>query len=69
MIVYAFIKTDRSYWTPFGIVAISAITALFRDHPVEIKIIVVAVAVLGLFLNRFYLPKMAKNLVDKAKEQ
>jgi hypothetical protein len=68
VIVYSFIKTNRSYWTPFGIITISALTALFTNHPVEIKIIVFAVAILGLFLNRFYLPEMAKNLKNKTKE-
>ena len=68
VIVYTCIKTDRSYWTPFGIIAISTLTALFTNHPVEVKIIVFAVAILGLFLNRFYLPKMAGNLKNKSKE-
>ncbi|HQG37446.1 MAG: putative glycerol-3-phosphate acyltransferase [Bacteroidetes bacterium ADurb.Bin145] len=68
MIVYTLIKTDRSYWTPFGIITISALTALFTNHPVEIKIIVIAVAVLGLFLNRFYLPEMAGNLKSKTRD-
>jgi glycerol-3-phosphate acyltransferase PlsY len=65
VLVYTFIKTDRSYWTPFGIIAISALMSLFTNHPVEIKIIVFAVAILGLFLNRFYLPEMVKNLKNK----
>ena len=65
MIVFTIVKTNRSYWAPFGILSLSATLALILNHPVEVKIIVVSVAVLGLFLNRFYLPQMVKNLISK----
>ena len=65
MIVFTIVKANRSYWAPFGILSLSATLALILNHPVEVKIIVVSVAVLGLFLNRFYLPQMVKNLISK----
>ena len=68
IIVFTIVKTNRSYWAPFGIITLSAISCLFFNHPVEVKIIVVSVAVLGLFLNRFYLPQMIKNLIIKREE-
>ena len=65
IVVFTIIKTNRSYWAPFGIISLSATLSLILDHPVEVKIIVVSVAVLGLFLNRLYLPQMVKNLITK----
>jgi glycerol-3-phosphate acyltransferase PlsY len=68
IIVFTIVKTNRSYWAPFGIISLSATLSLILNHPVEVKIIVVSVAVLGLFLNRFYLPQMVKNLITKREE-
>ena len=68
IIVFTIVKTNRSYWAPFGIISFSAILSLILNHPVEVKIIVVSVAVLGLFLNRFYLPQMIKNFITKREE-
>ena len=65
LFVFTVVKTNKSYWIPFGIVSLSAISSLFFNHPVGVKIIVVSVAVLGLFLNRFCLPQMVKNLITK----
>ena len=68
LIVFTLVKTNRSYWAPFGIISFSATLSLILSHPLEVKIIVVSVAVLGLFLNRFYLPQMVKNLITKREE-
>ena len=65
IIVFTLVKTNRSYWAPFGIISFSAALSLILKHPLDVKIIVVAVSVLGLFLNRFYLPQMIKDLIGK----
>lgn len=68
IIVLTIVQTNRSYWAPFGIISFSATLSLILNHPVEVKIIVVSVAVLGLYLNRFCLPQMVKNLITRSEE-
>lgn len=68
IIVFTIVQTNRSYWAPFGIISFSATLSLIFNNPFEVKIIVVSVAVLGLFLNRFYLTQMVKNLITKSEE-
>jgi glycerol-3-phosphate acyltransferase PlsY len=66
-IVFTIVKTNRSYWAPFGILIFSATLSMILDHPAEVKIIVVSAAALGLFLNRHVLLQMVKNLNAKRK--
>ncbi|MDD3807659.1 MAG: glycerol-3-phosphate acyltransferase [Candidatus Marinimicrobia bacterium] len=69
VIVLSFIKTNRSYWFPFWIITITTITTLVTHHSLQVKLIVIVCAILALFLNRTYLPKMVKNIVHKTEEQ
>jgi glycerol-3-phosphate acyltransferase PlsY len=61
ILVYAFIKSNRSYWIPFLIILVSAIVTLFLNHSTETKIIVWAIAFVGLLINSFHLLKMARE--------
>jgi len=68
LFIYTVVKTNKSYWIPFGIVSLSAISSLFFNHPVEVKIIVIVAGFIGLFFNRNYLPLMVKSLFQKKEE-
>ena len=61
LIVFTLIKTNSSYWTPFGLISFSAVLCLFFNHTVDVKIIVFAAGFVGLFFNRNYLPEIFKN--------
>jgi glycerol-3-phosphate acyltransferase PlsY len=61
-LVFSLIKKDRSFWTPFGIIVFSAVTSLFLDHTTDVKIMVCASGIVGLYFNRHFLPKMLKAL-------
>lgn len=68
LIVFTVIKRNISYWIPFGIISSSAIASLFLNHAIEIKIIIWASAFVGLFFNRYYFPKMLKQLLQTNKK-
>ncbi|MEA3500055.1 MAG: glycerol-3-phosphate acyltransferase [Candidatus Marinimicrobia bacterium] len=63
LIVFILIKTNRSYWIPFGIISFSAVLCLFFNHTVDVKIIVFVAGFVGLLFNRNYFPTMLKNLL------
>lgn len=68
LIVYTKVKTNRSYYAPLGIISFSAALSLILSHPLEIKIIVVSAAFLGIFLNRFVLLQMIMKRRTKREE-
>jgi glycerol-3-phosphate acyltransferase PlsY len=65
VITFTVIKVKPGFWTPFGIITLSALTALFFNHPLEIKILVIAGAFAGLFMNRNNLSHMVRKLTEK----
>ena len=67
IIVFTLVKTNRSYLAPLGIISFSAALSLFLKHPLEVKIVVVSAAFLGIFLNRFVILPMIKSLMSKQK--
>ena len=62
LIVYFLIKKDMSYWTPFGLIVLSAVSCLFFNHPADVKIMVFITGMIGLYFNRNYLPVRLKVL-------
>jgi glycerol-3-phosphate acyltransferase PlsY len=60
LLVFSLIKKDRSFWTPFGIIVFSAVTSLFLDHTTDVKIMVCASGIVGLYFNRHFLPTRIK---------
>jgi len=68
IIVFTIVKTNRSYLAPLGILSFSAALSLILNHPLEVKIIVVSAAFLGIFLNRSILLPMIKSLMSKHEE-
>lgn len=69
LIVFPLIKKDRGFWTPFGIIIFSAVTCLFFDHTTDVKIMVWATAIVGLYFNRYFLPTRVKALLQKDDNQ
>jgi hypothetical protein len=62
LIVYTIVKKDIFIWIPAGIVGLSAIASLFFNHPVEVKMIIWVSALIVLFFNRDYIPKVMSKL-------
>ena len=62
VITLILLKVRPGFWTPFGIIALSALSSLFFKHTLEIKILVFAYGIAGLFLNRKQLPLMIDKL-------
>ena len=65
LIVFSLIKKDHSFWTPFGIITFSAVACLFFNHPMDVKIMVWASGIVGLYFNRDFLPIRVKVLLGK----
>jgi len=65
LIVFSLIKKDYGFWSPLGIITFSAITCLFFNHPADVKIVVWATGIIGLYFNRTYLPIRVKTLLQK----
>jgi glycerol-3-phosphate acyltransferase PlsY len=65
LIVFNLIKSHRGFWTPLGIITLSAVTCLFFNHTTDVKIIIWATGFIGLFFNRTYLPIRVKTLLQK----
>ncbi len=65
LIVFSLIKKDHSFWTPFGIITFSAVACLFFNHPRDVKIMVWASGIVGLYFNRDFLPIRVKVLLGK----
>jgi len=65
LIVFPLIKKDHSFWTPFGIITFSAVACLFFNHPMDVKIMVWASGIVGLYFNRDFLPIRVKVLLGK----
>jgi len=63
LIVFSLIKKDHSFWTPFGIITFSAVACLFFNHPMDVKIMVWASGIVGLYFNRNFLPIRIKTLL------
>ena len=63
LIVYTIVKKDIFIWIPAGIVGLSAIASLFFNHPVEVKMIIWVSALIVLFFNRDYIPKVISKLI------
>jgi glycerol-3-phosphate acyltransferase PlsY len=61
-ITLTLIKVNRRFWTPFGIITLSALSALCFNHPLETKIVVLVSGFAGLFINRNNLSLMVRNL-------
>jgi len=69
LIVFSLIKKSQGFWTPFGIITFSAITCLFFNHPLDVKIMVWASGIVGLYFNRYFLPTRIKALLQKDDNQ
>jgi glycerol-3-phosphate acyltransferase PlsY len=67
LIVYITIKKHVMGWNPAGIVALSAVLSLFFDNPSEVKTIVWVSALIVLFYNRDFVPKIMTQLIPKKK--
>ncbi len=67
LIVYTIIKEHIFAWIPGGIIGLSAIASLFFDHPPEVKTIVWVSALIVLFFNRDFIPKIISKLFRKKK--
>jgi len=65
LIVYTIVKKDIFIWIPSGIIGLSATASLFFNHPVEVKIIIWVVALIVLFFNRDYIPKVVSKLARR----
>jgi len=65
LIVFFLIKKDQGFWTPFGIITFSAVTCLFFHHTIDVKIMVWATGLVGLYFNRNFLPIRVKELLQK----
>ncbi len=63
------IKVKPGFWTPFGIITLSSLSALFFSHPLEIKILVVVVGFAGLFMNRNNLSLMVRKLTENVSQR
>lgn len=64
-IISNLIKKHQGFWTPLGIITLSAVTCLFFNHTTDVKIIIWATGFIGLFFNRTYLPTRIKTLLQK----
>jgi len=69
LIVFSLIKKVKGFWAPFGIIAVSAVICLFFNHPMDVKIMVWASAIVGLYFNRYFLPIRVKALLQKDDNQ
>jgi glycerol-3-phosphate acyltransferase PlsY len=69
LIVFSLIKKDYGFWTPFGIIAFSAVACLFFHHPMDVKIMVWTSGIVGLYFNRYFLPIRVKALLQKDDNQ
>ncbi len=67
LIVYTIIKKHIFAWIPGGIIGLSAVLSLFFDHPLEVKMIIWVSALLVLFFNRDFVPKIMGQLFRKKK--
>ena len=67
LIVYTIIKKHVMGWNPAGIVALSAVLSLFFDNSPEEKTIVWVSALIVLFYNRDFVPKIMTQLIPKKK--
>jgi len=63
LIVFSLIKKDQGFWTPLGIITLSAVACLFFNHPLDVKIMVWASGIVGLYFNRNFLPIRIKTLL------
>ena len=68
VIVFSLIKKDRGFWSPLGIITLSAVTCLFFNHAMDVKIVVWATGIVGLYFNRYFLPIRVKALMNKDKK-
>ena len=64
---FTLLKKNRSFCTPFGIIMLSILIALFFKHSPQTKIMVLLSGFAGLFMNRYYLPIMISNLRGREK--
>ena len=62
LIVYTIVKKDIFIWIPSGIIGLSALASLFFNHALEVKIIIWIAALIVLFFNRDYIPKVKSKL-------
>lgn len=69
LIVFTLIKKYQSFWIPLGMITFSAITCLFFNHPLDVKIMVWASGIVGLYFNRNFLPLRVKELFQKVDKQ
>ncbi|MEA3448323.1 MAG: glycerol-3-phosphate acyltransferase [Bacteroidota bacterium] len=67
LIVFSLIKKDQGFWSPFGIITLSAVSCLFFNHTMDVKIVVWATGIVGLYFNRYFLPIRVKALLQKDK--
>ncbi|MGB4415120.1 MAG: glycerol-3-phosphate acyltransferase [Paludibacter sp.] len=62
LIVFYLIKKEYGFWTPFGILISSGVACLFFQHTMDVKIMVWASGIVGLYFNRDFLKTRVKAL-------
>lgn len=67
-ITLTLIKTNRGFLTPLGIIALSGLSSLLFNHPMETKIVVIMCGFTGLFMNRIRLILVIHKLMDRLKK-
>ena len=68
VIVFSLIKKDQGFWSPLGIITLSAVSCLFFNHSLDIKIMIWGTGLVGIYFNRKYLPIRVKTLLEQNKE-
>lgn len=68
LIVFSLIKKDYGFWTPLGIITFSAVSCLFFHHTMDVKIMVWAAGLVGLYFNRDFLSTRVKFYFDRLKK-
>lgn len=56
LIMYFVFYKHMNFWTPLAVITVSATACLFFDHTVEVKSVIWANGMIGLYFNRAYLP-------------
>ena len=62
LIVFSLIKKEYGFWAPFGILISSGVACLFFQHTIDVKIMIWASGIVGLYFNRDFLKTRVKAL-------
>lgn len=65
IVVYIAFKKDQGVWLPFAFLMSAATFSMFMPHSYEVKIIIIAIVILGWTYNIRNLPAMVKMLLKR----